>query len=167
MELVNTLAVDTGEDQLANVEGLRIWGAAHGYRGARPTEADRSTVIELREALRRALLAHHDHHEDPEALAAVQHIGQRHPFHPGTSDDGTLVLVGDGSLAGAVVADMVGAVLELQHTGRWMRLKVCPASDCLEAFEDETRSATRRWCSMEECGNRAKVGTYRRRTRNG
>jgi len=31
-------------------------------------------------------------------------------------------------------------------------------------FHDESRTATRRWCSMSRCGNRAKVRAFRARS---
>jgi predicted RNA-binding Zn ribbon-like protein len=38
------------------------------------------------------------------------------------------------------------------------RVRMCEAEDgCGWLFYDETRSGTRRWCSMKDCGNRAKA----------
>jgi predicted RNA-binding Zn ribbon-like protein len=46
---------------------------------------------------------------------------------------------------------------------RGARLKRCEGSRCALLFVDTSRSGRRRWCSMERCGNRAKVAAYRRR----
>ncbi len=43
------------------------------------------------------------------------------------------------------------------------RVRECAASDCRLVFLDTSRSRNRRWCSMERCGNRHKVRTYRAR----
>jgi predicted RNA-binding Zn ribbon-like protein len=43
------------------------------------------------------------------------------------------------------------------------RLKRCEGSRCALLFVDTSRSGRRRWCSMERCGNRAKVAAHRRR----
>jgi predicted RNA-binding Zn ribbon-like protein len=43
------------------------------------------------------------------------------------------------------------------------RLKRCEGSRCSLLFVDTSRSGRRRWCSMERCGNRAKVAAHRRR----
>ena len=40
------------------------------------------------------------------------------------------------------------------------RLKVCRSPRCGWVFLDTTRSATRRWCDMKVCGNRAKAQRY-------
>ena len=43
------------------------------------------------------------------------------------------------------------------------RLRRCDADDCRMVFHDESRTGTRRWCSMARCGNRAKVRAFRQR----
>jgi predicted RNA-binding Zn ribbon-like protein len=45
------------------------------------------------------------------------------------------------------------------------RLRVCAAETCDWVFLDRTKNATRRWCDMAVCGNRAKVREYYRRHR--
>ena len=44
------------------------------------------------------------------------------------------------------------------------RIRECAADDCELVFYDESRSNNRRWCSMQRCGNRAKVRAHRERT---
>ena len=43
------------------------------------------------------------------------------------------------------------------------RLKQCQGQGCDLLFYDETRNLSRRWCSMEGCGNRDKQARYRQR----
>jgi predicted RNA-binding Zn ribbon-like protein len=43
------------------------------------------------------------------------------------------------------------------------RVRECAADDCSLIFYDESRSNNRRWCSMQRCGNRAKVRAHRER----
>jgi len=46
------------------------------------------------------------------------------------------------------------------------RLRQCPAPDgCGWLFYDASRNATRRWCSMQMCGNGAKSRRFQRRRR--
>jgi predicted RNA-binding Zn ribbon-like protein len=53
------------------------------------------------------------------------------------------------------------ALLESPNLGRVRR---CPGSgDCGWLFLDSSKNATRRWCSMEGCGNRAKLRRFLRR----
>jgi predicted RNA-binding Zn ribbon-like protein len=53
------------------------------------------------------------------------------------------------------------ALLESERLGR---VKRCPGSgDCGWLFLDSSKSRTRRWCSMDGCGNRAKVRRFQKR----
>ncbi|WP_374009650.1 CGNR zinc finger domain-containing protein [Leifsonia sp. LS-T14] len=45
------------------------------------------------------------------------------------------------------------------------RIRECSADDCRLVYLDTSRSGTRRWCSMQRCGNRAKVRAHRARAR--
>jgi predicted RNA-binding Zn ribbon-like protein len=45
------------------------------------------------------------------------------------------------------------------------RIRTCAADDCALIFFDGSRSDNRRWCSMQRCGNRAKVRAHRARLR--
>lgn len=44
-------------------------------------------------------------------------------------------------------------------------IRRCAGPDCILYFLDHTRNHSRRWCSMEVCGNRAKVRAHYRRQR--
>jgi predicted RNA-binding Zn ribbon-like protein len=43
------------------------------------------------------------------------------------------------------------------------RVRMCAADDCALIYLDTSRPGNRRWCSMERCGNRAKVRAHRSR----
>ena len=49
---------------------------------------------------------------------------------------------------------------DLLTSGRLDRVRTCAGHDCDWLFLDTSRNGTRRWCSMETCGNRAKVRRY-------
>ena len=63
------------------------------------------------------------------------------------------------------------AAVDLVRTVDLARLKVCPLDDggCGWLFLDHSRNGSRRWCSMDDCGARAKARrlTARRRTARG
>ena len=50
----------------------------------------------------------------------------------------------------------------LEH-GDLALVRRCGGPDCVLYFYDTTRNHSRRWCSMDECGSRAKAGAYYRR----
>ncbi|MEU6372456.1 ABATE domain-containing protein [Streptomyces sp. NPDC046909] len=45
------------------------------------------------------------------------------------------------------------------------RVKECGNPDCSLLFLDDSQARRRRWCSMERCGNLAKIAGYRSRSR--
>lgn len=44
------------------------------------------------------------------------------------------------------------------------RLRICASPTCSARFYDTSRAATRRWCSMQGCGNAAKARRHRARS---
>jgi predicted RNA-binding Zn ribbon-like protein len=48
---------------------------------------------------------------------------------------------------------------------RRARVRQCANEKCLWLFLDDSKSGTRRWCSMETCGNRAKAHRHYLRTK--
>jgi predicted RNA-binding Zn ribbon-like protein len=64
-----------------------------------------------------------------------------------------------------VLATCAGDAVELLAHPAPERLRQCGAGDCHLVFVDTSRSGRRRWCSMERCGNRAKVASFRHRHR--
>lgn len=52
------------------------------------------------------------------------------------------------------------SALELATSRKIEMVKRCADDDCAWLFIDDTRNHSRRWCSMEDCGNRAKAGAH-------
>jgi predicted RNA-binding Zn ribbon-like protein len=73
--------------------------------------------------------------------------------------------------AGTGPLAIAAAALVLAHDaavdGTWSRVRLCHADDCHWAFADRSRNGSRRWCSMGDCGARAKARAYRERQRAG
>lgn len=57
------------------------------------------------------------------------------------------------------------SAVELLTSDRLDRIKECADDRCGWLFLDTTKNRIRRWCSMSDCGNRAKVRRYYRRSR--
>jgi predicted RNA-binding Zn ribbon-like protein len=60
---------------------------------------------------------------------------------------------------------VIRSAAELLTSERLGRVKVCPGEGCGWLFLDSSRNGSRRWCSMENCGNRAKARRFYRRHR--
>ncbi|MCO1657745.1 CGNR zinc finger domain-containing protein [Pseudonocardia humida] len=65
--------------------------------------------------------------------------------------------------AAAALASLARDAVDLFGGRLAARIRVCAAEDCGLLFVDASRPGRRRWCSMERCGNLAKVRGHRAR----
>jgi predicted RNA-binding Zn ribbon-like protein len=63
--------------------------------------------------------------------------------------------------ASAMLALLARDALDLVTSPEFSRVRRCAGTNCGALFLDTSRPGTRRWCSMEVCGNQAKKSTYR------
>lgn len=75
-------------------------------------------------------------------------------------EQGELIRTGDAT---SLAASIAVAAAELLTSEDRTRLKECGRENCTRVFIDRSRSGTRTWCGMEECGNRIKAANYRSR----
>jgi predicted RNA-binding Zn ribbon-like protein len=68
----------------------------------------------------------------------------------------------------APLLPILRSAAELLTSADLQLVRECAAGDCTWLFLDRSRNRSRRWCSMETCGNRAKAHRhYRRRSETG
>ncbi len=167
-DFANTVDIDEGTDVLTDPRSLEVWlrqrgliqdgGAdAHGRPG---TQADLETAIALRTSLRSAMRAHHDPTSGrPSGLqAAAAGLTLRL-----TESAGNPVLIPVERGVGGGLARLAAAIVASTADRSWERLKICAQDSCQWAFLDSSKNRSRHWCSMQECGNRAKTRAYRAR----
>jgi predicted RNA-binding Zn ribbon-like protein len=65
----------------------------------------------------------------------------------------------------AALGPVAWLAADLLENGRLERLKECPGERCGWLFLDASRNRSRTWCSMQTCGNSAKVKRFRRRAK--
>lgn len=153
LDLVNTEWIDGGDhrDLFEEAGGVSAWLAEHGYQAGH-LESTATALRQARAALRAALeRGEHD------SLNAVLAHGTRTPVL-GPDGPGEIVHV-DPDWRPAWEA----AVDYLRLLGD--RLRRCAHPACVLYFYDTSRNGTRRWCSMDVCGNRAKAGRHYARAR--
>lgn len=63
--------------------------------------------------------------------------------------------------ASAMLAVLARDALDLVTSPEFAKVRRCAGPRCGALFLDTSRPGTRRWCSMELCGNQAKKSTYR------
>jgi predicted RNA-binding Zn ribbon-like protein len=85
------------------------------------------------------------------------------PFRLSWSDGAAFVPVNSVSTASQVAARVALALVRASARPGWPRLKACRGEDCRWVFVDASRNASRQWCIVAGCGNRAKVAAFRAR----
>jgi len=169
-DFVNTLHKDLygDEEGLSSPAALAGWLAEHGLlEGGRATARDVARAVELREALRRLLLAHNEVEvETASAWSALDEAARRGRVELRFADGGPTLVPAAAGVSGAL-GRIAAAVHEAVADGSWLRLKACRAEDCEWAFVDHARNQSRAWCSMRSCGNREKARAFRRRHADG
>lgn len=140
VDFLNTVDLEAGTDELDDDATWTRWCTRHQL-----VAGPRETARQARDGLR-ALVAGGQWPDAPTFTVPVR------PTPAGLRLGGTDAL-------GSVLA----TATTLTATGGWSRLKLCPADDCLEAFYDRSRNRSRIWCDMADCGNRAKLRSYRAR----
>jgi predicted RNA-binding Zn ribbon-like protein len=71
----------------------------------------------------------------------------------------------DGFSAPALLAPVLWSAGDLMVSPDTIRLRHCSNEHCLWLFLDDSKNGSRRWCSMQACGNRAKAHRHYLRTR--
>lgn len=156
---------------LADARAKRL--AAEARR--RPDEAARvfGAAVALREALYRVFLAKARGGEpDRGDLELVQAALRDALVHRSLVCEGDAFAYGWEEPAAALDAPLwpivASAAEVLTSAGELARVRVCglyDSSECSWLFVDETRAHTRRWCSMKDCGNRAKARRHWAKTK--
>jgi predicted RNA-binding Zn ribbon-like protein len=163
---VNTRNVETDSEALQTPEQLGGWLTAVGLlpEGAgRLCAADLDRAVAFREALRAVLLGNAGMEVDPGASALVEHESQTAPAALRFDAEGLPRLEGAGTGMDLVISRLLAAIAVAAVDGTWRRLKACRSDSCLWAFYDASRNGSGAWCTMSECGNRAKARRFRSR----
>jgi predicted RNA-binding Zn ribbon-like protein len=166
---VNTLDLETHEEQLADPASTAAWFTERGLlpEGEALTDADMRQAREMREALRKLLLAHNGAPLEPAAVESVNAAAKSAELVVRFDDRGEPALVPVRQGVDGALGRMLAIVLRAMTDGTWERLKACPADDCEWAFYDWSKNASGTWCDMAVCGNRAKARAYRERRQRG
>lgn len=163
LDLCNTAT--GGSELLAAPEDVVLWlqEAGYGIPERVPAQRDLERVRGLRRDLRAAFLA-----GDPAAVADV--VAEWLHATPGRLE------VDRASLRPSFCPEvatcrclLVPAVLDALDLARdgIDRVRECAAPNCEYIYADTSRNRSRRWCSMERCGSRAKAHAYYVRRRSG
>jgi predicted RNA-binding Zn ribbon-like protein len=163
LDFVHTAATASGaEPELVVDKGTLERWLAHvlGSDVVRAEPDDVAAAHQLREALERLVRAR----------------GQGRPLTPGdvqilnvfaAAPPPVFQLTVDGAFAPSVISAAAGLsflardAIDLLAGPLGHRIRVCAADGCEFLFVDASRPGTRRWCSMQRCGNLSKLRAYR------
>ena len=93
-------------------------------------------------------------------VTALNAVAAAPPLVRALRPGGTTIVV--DPTAPAALATLARDAVDLFGGPLAGRIRVCAAEDCGLLFVDASRPGRRRWCSMERCGNLAKVRKHRR-----
>ena len=176
-------ARDRQDDELQDYEGLLAWCARHGVV-SRARARHYGRVARARPAQARRAVA------EARALRAViyhllRDIGTGHAPRVEQLDELTgwmrryaaarRLVTARGAVTWEwsldpdrldhVLAPVAWSAAELLVSPERARVRLCDGDDCGWLFVDASRSGTRRWCDMADCGNLAKTRRFRARLR--
>jgi predicted RNA-binding Zn ribbon-like protein len=145
--------------------GLEAWGERHKREAARLF----GEAMEVRETLYRVFsaTAAAEPVSDSDIEALNRLLGEA-PGRTGVS----IAKAGNAwrlpparPTAASVLAPVLWSAGDLLVGGHLGRVRLCANEKCGWLFLDDSKSGTRRWCSMSACGNRAKAHRhYMRKT---
>ncbi|MCB1877062.1 MAG: CGNR zinc finger domain-containing protein [Chromatiales bacterium] len=172
VDFVNTEIILKGEliDLLPTPDELVRWTQRAGLQlDVSTTTMDHSDILDFRKSLRTLFSARIDNIMVPDhALTAVNHhlirFAKREVL--AVKEDEYFLKPAATTLNPSMLLEYLAyAGATLLASSQANRLKRCNNPDCVLMFVDTSRSQKRRWCSMETCGNRAKVSTHYKKQR--
>ena len=164
---VNTLDIENGVEELESPDALahllvRI-GAADTPLDL--TDDDLRRAVDLREALRRLLLANNGGTADASSLRTIERAARTAHLGVRFDETGRARLVAEAPGVDGALGRVVDVAFTAMADGSWQRLKACTREICHWVFYDRSKNRSSHWCSMLVCGNRTKAKRYRRRAR--
>lgn len=168
-DLVNTVDLEGGSEELRTAGDAAAWAERRGLSGRGYDAGALAQVLALREALREVCAAHAGSDVPAATVAELDRLLERAPLRLALDAEGGARvlpahgLTGAAELSAAVAASIVRATAD----GTWPRLKACAADTCRWVYYDRSPAGRSRWCTMALCGSRAKMRTYRRNSKAG
>jgi predicted RNA-binding Zn ribbon-like protein len=182
LDFLNTKPVlaDGPTELLPDVRALERWliasdmvtspkakAVVRGWRQSPEAVAFLEQLIAFRERLREAVVRIENGSSPTDAfLAEVNSLLLQHPRHTSLHKRGGKVIretLFEPHKPTDLWAPIVDATADLLTETESSRIRKCES--CVVHFFDISKKGSRRWCSMNICGNKLKVAAYQRRKR--
>ena len=163
----NTVNLEEGPEELTTPAALRDWLSGQGLLTARAQVKgdDLTRAIALREAIRALVAGNNACGEEPDAATVLDDAAVRAGVRLRFDCCGDVRAEATAGGVDGALGRIVAAVHRTMADGSWSRLKACARDECRWVYFDASRNRSKRWCSMEVCGNREKGEAFRRRHR--
>ena len=172
IDLVNTQVIQSGErvDLLGVPADVKHWAQQVGSSLASEVSADDLAMVKtLREVLKNLFLAIVEGVTPAQdELVTVNRYLEEHGTHQQleiNGETGGLRLIANHNKEHlySLLANVAYEGAQLLASSQVSNIKSCSNPECVLLFLDISRTRRRRWCSMDICGNRAKVARHYRK----
>ena len=157
-----SLSLDFGRAPLETAADLEAWlGERYERIADEASQRDLTDALALQTAISRIARAQVEAAKlQPDDIDTVNLFAATPDIPPAI--EGGHRQAGRGRVrAGQALSTIARDVVHLVARNAEGRIRECDADDCALVFYDESRTNNRRWCSMQRCGNRAKVRAFR------
>ncbi|UJP38633.1 CGNR zinc finger domain-containing protein [Cellulomonas palmilytica] len=166
VDLVNTARRRDGRDAMSTVADLGAFYERWGYSVRH--DGDEAELRDVRAA--RDQVAHLWDVERDEAAHLVNAILRESDAVPFLTRHDALdwhlhATVPDAPLATVILVETAMGVVDVIRSDEYERMRRCAGEDCRAVLVDLSRNRSRRFCEVNNCGNRAHVAAYRARHR--
>jgi predicted RNA-binding Zn ribbon-like protein len=184
LDFLNTKLIlgSNPEELLPNSAALERWLIASGivtspqnralvraWRDSRQAQAFIRKLVAFRERLRAAVLRlEAGSRPEDTFMDELNALLKEHPQRTRIRKEGSRVLLDllfEPRRPEDAWAPIAAAAAELLTKAEPSRIRQCESETCVIHFYDTSKKGSRRWCSMNICGNRLKVAAYQRRRR--
>lgn len=163
-DLVNTGRRRDGHDALGTVADLDAFYSGWGYTTRHDHDDDElAQVRAARSRLGSLWTLERDAVADE--VNAILREAHAVPYlvRHGSTDWHLHATVPDAPLATVMLVETAMAAADVVRSDEWDRMRTCEAPDCTAVLVDLSRNRSRRFCDVNNCGNRAHVAAYRAR----
>jgi predicted RNA-binding Zn ribbon-like protein len=155
--MVNTVEWQEDDESWSTSAHLASWMSDRSMDAPHVSTADLVSARRIREGVRELLLAHAGHEPRRFAIDDLNDALSGIPVTLVFDVDGRARVTASPGGGRHPLAPIVEAIEVARQHPDWSRLKACSRDTCRWAYWDASRNGSKRWCSMEGCGNYVKM----------
>jgi hypothetical protein len=127
-----------------------------------PEPDDLAWAADVLEALRARVRENEGEPRDDDAIRFLDRAAREAGLEVRFGED---ALRPEASGVRGAIGRVLAAAFLAELDGTWSRFRRCSNPTCRSVFWDRSKNHSGRWCSMQACGNQAKVRAYRKRAK--